>query len=656
MTRKYSATWRNVLASASAVTLIFSSLLMQSAEALTSNPAPVCIGASCTVTFAYSGDSYSWSPPAGATSVSFDLQGAQGGAVGGKGGRVTGTFLTAPTSLLIYVGGTGTKASGAQGGFNGGGAAGVGFGDEGSGGGATDLRTTSALSSRVAIAAGGGGSGGAIGGAGGIGGGLQGYAGAAAQTEGGSGGTQTYGGRGGLAYGGTNGTAGTQGQGGVGGSSAYSAGGGGGGGLFGGGGGGATLEDCCYGSGAGGGAGGSSFASASVVASPTHTLGFRSGSGLAKISYVAPPEVLSFATGATLSNQDTIAFALIFNQGVSGLVVGDFSQSENPCSTAALTGSEANYTITLAGCPNGNHSLILASNSVTGAAAGPAQSVSSNSILLDLVAPQATWSTTSSTSFDSPIFEINFDESVSGLVVADLNQPSASQCTLALIELTAGTKYLIETTSCGYGQVQLSLSAGSVTDAAMNPGLASQSASVVYAQQPVATPAPTAEPTQTPTPTAEPTQAPIAEALPVIPSTPEPPSASDSMAPVEAAPVEAAPIEPAPITTQTPEVIETLLPFDEATIDASIAESSFATAPLSASIDLPITETPAKALPQEIQSVPLQVMQAVSQESTKPDLIGWAYLAVGIVGAAAVSVGAASVASTFRSRRRLLTS
>jgi cell pole-organizing protein PopZ len=381
---------------------------------------------------------------------------------------------------------------------------------------------------------------------------------------------------------------------------------------------------------------------------------------------VAPPEVLSFAAGATLSNQDTIAFALIFNQGVSGLVVGDFSQSENPCSTAALTGSEANYTITLAGCPNGNHSLILASNSVTGAAAGPAQSVSSNSILLDLVAPQATWSTTSSTSFDSPIFEINFDESVSGLVVADFNQPSASQCTLALIELTAGTKYLIETTSCGYGQVQLSLSAGSVTDAAMNPGLASQSASVVYAQQPVATPTPTAEPTQTPTPTAEPTQAPIAEALPVIPSTPEPPSASDSMAPVEAAPiepapiepapVEAAPIEPAPITTQTPEVIETLLPFDEATIDASIAESSFATAPLSASIDLPITETPAKALPQEIQSVPLQVMQAVSQESTKPDLIGWAYLAVGIVGAAAVSVGAASVASTFRSRRRLLTS
>jgi len=124
MKRKYLPIWRTAIASASALTLIFSGLLIQSAEAVTSNPVPVCSGASCTVTFEYSGDNYRWTPPANAASISFDLQGAQGGVTGGKGGRVTGTFLTVPSELFIFVGGVGQRGSSAAGGFNGGGSAG----------------------------------------------------------------------------------------------------------------------------------------------------------------------------------------------------------------------------------------------------------------------------------------------------------------------------------------------------------------------------------------------------------------------------------------------------------------------------------------------------------------------------------------------------
>lgn len=41
------------------------------------NPTPVCSGATCTVTFPYAGDYYSWKVPSGVTAITFDVQGAQ---------------------------------------------------------------------------------------------------------------------------------------------------------------------------------------------------------------------------------------------------------------------------------------------------------------------------------------------------------------------------------------------------------------------------------------------------------------------------------------------------------------------------------------------------------------------------------------------------
>lgn len=100
------------------------------AKAVSANPSPVCSGEICKVTFPYTGDYYTWTVPAGVTSIDFDVQAAAGGtstemyspASGGLGGRVTGNLTVSPSSaLFIYVGGQ-PSAGSSSGGWNGGGA------------------------------------------------------------------------------------------------------------------------------------------------------------------------------------------------------------------------------------------------------------------------------------------------------------------------------------------------------------------------------------------------------------------------------------------------------------------------------------------------------------------------------------------------------
>jgi hypothetical protein len=98
--------------------------------------------------------------PAGVTSASFDLFGAQGGAGisggPGLGGHAAATIpLTAGDSIQVNVGGRGANSTGV-GGFNGGG-----NGPDKGGGGATDIRIGgTTLNQRVLVAGGGGGGGG----------------------------------------------------------------------------------------------------------------------------------------------------------------------------------------------------------------------------------------------------------------------------------------------------------------------------------------------------------------------------------------------------------------------------------------------------------------------------------------------------------------
>jgi hypothetical protein len=242
--------------------------------------------------FAYTGAAQTWVVPAGLTSVSVDLGGAQGGTgsfySGGNGGRLQATLTVTPGGTVnIFVGGRGADishcvpCSAGFGGWNGGGGDSSTNANWAGGGGATDVRVAgTALTNRVAVAGGGGGSanGGQPGGpGGGLIGGQGGYtnSGPGSGTAG-TGGTQSAGGSPGCWWSGSGcGGAGSLGVGGSEGNSSGTYGGSGGGGYYGGGG---STNNA-------GGAGGSNFCDGVVCTSPTHTQGYQSGAGYAIITF-----------------------------------------------------------------------------------------------------------------------------------------------------------------------------------------------------------------------------------------------------------------------------------------------------------------------------------------------------------------------------------
>jgi hypothetical protein len=279
-------------------------------SAVSPTPSATCVSSTCTITFAYTGDYYSWTVPAGVSSISVDAYGAQGGksnyrtstAVPGSGGRLQATLTTTSAETLhIYVGGQGSPASVASNasspGWNGGGKGGRGNGTGyygAGGGGASDIRTSVGnLSTRILVAGGGGGTscnscntndnagdgGGLIGAEGAL---------AAFGSVKSGGGTQSAGGVGNTYSGWGASQAGSLGLGGnaQANDGDVNGGGGGGGGYYGGGGGSWV-----------GGGGGSSFTNAVRASSVTHTQGARTGNGLIIISY----QDIKTATTTTLA-------------------------------------------------------------------------------------------------------------------------------------------------------------------------------------------------------------------------------------------------------------------------------------------------------------------------------------------------------------------
>ncbi|HWH95588.1 MAG TPA: Ig-like domain-containing protein [Baekduia sp.] len=234
------------------VAAVLCGLLVGSAGAAGSTPAPTCSGGTCTVKYEATGAEQTFIVPAGVTTVQVSAFGGAGGgtgaAPGGQGAAVYGEPAVTPgQTLYVEVGGSGKYGSG---GFNGGGAAG--YGSYG-GGGATDVRTCSRASAGCTMAtgalmvAGGGGGGGSTS----IGGGVPGAGGTAGlpgtgahgdtYTAGNGGGPGQAGGAGNGPYGAAGGTA-TPGGGGSGGGGDSGSDGGGGG--------------AAAGTGAGGGGGG----------------------------------------------------------------------------------------------------------------------------------------------------------------------------------------------------------------------------------------------------------------------------------------------------------------------------------------------------------------------------------------------------------------
>jgi hypothetical protein len=388
----------------SLLTSSLSAVAPQAAHAVSTNPTPDCTaGSTCTVTFTYTGDYYTWVVPSGITSISVDAYGASGGnsrstALGGKGGRLQATLSTTPgTSLYFYIGGKGvdsTSTAAGVGGWNGGGDGGS-YGSiyyGAGGGGASDIRTSiGTLSSRLLVA-------GAGGGAacnycttptddGGYGGGLSGaYSNAIASGSiAASGGTQSAGGSGNQwstysAAG--NGSLGVGGAG-----AAGTAGGGGGAGYFGGGGGSWT-----------GAGGGSSFTDVSKVTGVTHTQNVQTGNGSIAITYLNAPTPTTFSTtqSTPTNTSSAVSYSLVFSQNVNSVANADFSNAGTAtgCVFSISGSSGTSFTLTVSSCSNGTLIPQVIANSVYGtvtASNGPAaNALTTTPIIIDRVAPTFT--------------------------------------------------------------------------------------------------------------------------------------------------------------------------------------------------------------------------------------------------------------------------
>jgi hypothetical protein len=423
-----------------------------------------CVDDQCTVTFSYSGQMQTFAPPANAKNMTFDAFGAQGGRSGGSGGRVTGSFITIPEFLFVFVGGVGATGPSAAGGFNGGGVAGSGLDLPGSGGGATDIRTGLELSSRIAIAGGGGGRGAGLGSGGGSGGGLIALDGRTAQGMGGTGGSQLAGGAGGLANG--TGSPGEQGNLGIGGSggSSYLGGGGGGGGYFGGGGGGSDTDPCC--SGAGGGGGGSSYTDASIISKSSMTQGARIGSGQLTIRYQLAPMVLGIASSSSGSQA---SFEIAFSGAVSGFEFSDLeiNHSSTGCESASLEGSGSSYQLLLSDCEDGELSIGIKPNSVSNTKLlGPQDPFLSNSFFIDTSAPLAFFGEVSSSGS-----VLQFSEPIQNLDVSAIQFfADLDSCSLLSTNQESDISWRVITSGCDQSNFTLSLLELSVSDSTGNLG------------------------------------------------------------------------------------------------------------------------------------------------------------------------------------------
>ena len=487
-----------------------------SAKAVSANPSAVCSGATCTVTFTYTGDYYLWSAPL-TGSFTLEVWGAKGGGTGssywgngGNGGYSKGNIsLTSGQNLYIYPGQQGFQSATTNS-FNGGGKGNPnnGYGTGWTGGGAThiatstgQLATLSGNTSAVKIVAGGGG--GAAGSQGnpgysiysangGAGGGSSGIAGANSYNDssyrgGGAGGTQVAGGTSSGAA-----VSASFGRGADASTDTADAiqGGGGGGGWYGGG---AGMHA------GGGGGGGSGYVGG--VTSTTITAGNatmpnpiggtmtgNSSNGVARISYPNGPSVSKFSPILKITNSASISFDLVFSETVTGLIAGDFSLSgtgSSTCTIGAPSGSGASYTVPLTNCSVGTVILTIGANSVinSGSQTGPSSNTVAETVVIDQTAPTvSTVSAPANSTYSNnqtPTFTMVFSESVTvtgtprltltvGSVTKYANYLSMSDSKTALFRYTVTTDPLEFDTDGIAVSTTLDLNSGSISDLATN--------------------------------------------------------------------------------------------------------------------------------------------------------------------------------------------
>jgi hypothetical protein len=201
---------------------------------------------------------------------------------------------------------------------------------------------------------------------------------------------------------------------------------------------------------------------------------------------ITPPTVSSLATsGALLTNAATVSYALSFSESVTGLTAGDFTRTgtATSCSVGSPVGSGASYTIAISGCSAGTVILTLNANTVRDLAnnLGPTGSASAATVRIDRTGPTATLiAQFSPTNAASLAYQINFNESVTGLTTGDFTRTGTATGCVVFPPLGSGSSYSLAIITCSAGTVLLSLKSASVQDGAGNigPALAVAAASV----------------------------------------------------------------------------------------------------------------------------------------------------------------------------------
>jgi hypothetical protein len=192
---------------------------------------------------------------------------------------------------------------------------------------------------------------------------------------------------------------------------------------------------------------------------------------------LTPPSVSSFApTTPSPTNASTIAYALTFDESVTGLAAGDFTRTGTAtgCTVGAPSGTGAAYTIGVTGCSEGTVILRLNTGTVADLAAnsGPTASSTASTVTIDRTAPSVSSLTppTSPTSAATLSYGLTFDESVTGLAAGDFTRTGTATGCVVGAPSGSGASYTIDVSGCSEGTVILRLNANTVADLAANPG------------------------------------------------------------------------------------------------------------------------------------------------------------------------------------------
>lgn len=197
-------------------------------------------------------------------------------------------------------------------------------------------------------------------------------------------------------------------------------------------------------------------------------------SNTATVTYTFAPTVSVTPTGTATKNEP-IAFALNFSQSVTGLTASGITVTNG--TKGAITGSGASYSLLVT--PSAQGAVTCQVNADAAQNFSSIGNVASNtaSVLYDSVAPAVSVTPTGTATKGSPItFTITFSEPVTGFSSSSILVSNGTKGSLT----GSGATYMLPVTPAGETLVSCLVTAGAASDAAGNPSVVSNAASVTF--------------------------------------------------------------------------------------------------------------------------------------------------------------------------------